>query len=71
MPDKKISLFGYKWDLNPGPFNLKEHALIVIMANASFGNGVAYFTTTIEAQVAFYHQDFGAIGSHNFSRLSG
>ncbi|WEW58646.1 hypothetical protein PRK78_004114 [Emydomyces testavorans] len=59
MPDKKIKAFGQEWHLNPGPFNLKEHALIVIMANASFGTGVAYFTDTIQAQKAFYKTDFG------------
>ncbi|KAI1907448.1 hypothetical protein LOZ61_006141 [Ophidiomyces ophidiicola] len=59
MPAKTIRAFGHKWDLNPGPFNIKEHALIVIMANASIGYGVAYFTDTIQAQVAFYQTDFG------------
>ncbi|EFW21593.1 hypothetical protein D8B26_001765 [Coccidioides posadasii str. Silveira] len=59
MPNRKINIFGSEWDLNPGPFNLKEHALIVIMANASIGNGVAYFTDTVQVQIAFYNADFG------------
>jgi hypothetical protein len=64
MPSRKFKAFGQEWSLNPGPFNIKEHALIVIMANASFGGGVAYFTDTIQAQKAFYHQDFGM--AHGF-----
>lgn len=32
----------HHWFINPGPFNIKEHALIVIMANV--GNQSAYAT---------------------------
>lgn len=55
MPNVKI--FGVP--LNPGPFNIKEHALIVIMANTSFGGGAAYATDILLAQNRFYNQDFG------------
>lgn len=44
MPDKTITLLGHKMSLNPGPFNKKEHTVIVVMANASFGNGYLYGT---------------------------
>ncbi|KAH8775976.1 OPT oligopeptide transporter protein-domain-containing protein [Hyaloscypha sp. PMI_1271] len=44
--------------LNPGPFNIKEHGVIVVMANATFGNGVGDFTDTIVAQRGFYGQHF-------------
>jgi hypothetical protein len=54
MPDRTFRTFGVRWNLNPGTFNLKEHGLIVIMANAAFGNGVGYFTDTIVAQRGFY-----------------
>jgi hypothetical protein len=50
MPSRVFHTFGMKWCLNPGPFNIKEHGVIVIMANAAFGNGVGYFTDTIVAQ---------------------
>ncbi|KAI1321827.1 hypothetical protein EDD11_000103 [Mortierella claussenii] len=33
LPTRTFSLFGYKYSLNPGPFNIKEHVLITIMAN--------------------------------------
>ncbi|KAA8911948.1 hypothetical protein TRICI_003634 [Trichomonascus ciferrii] len=46
--------------LNPGPFNLKEHGLITIMANVSFGTGAAYLTDVVIAMRHFYSTvDFG------------
>lgn len=33
LPKYRISAFGYSLSLNPGPFNIKEHALIAIMVN--------------------------------------
>ncbi|KAK4442141.1 OPT family small oligopeptide transporter [Podospora aff. communis PSN243] len=59
MPDKKFETFGIRWSLNPGPFNIKEHAIIVVMANVSFS--VAYATDIILAQMVFYKQDFGLL----------
>ncbi|CUM55232.1 uncharacterized protein AC631_00988 [Debaryomyces fabryi] len=52
-----IKIFGAP--LNPGPFNIKEHTLIVIMANVSFGGGAAYATDILLSQNKFYNQDFG------------
>ncbi|ORY69704.1 OPT family small oligopeptide transporter [Pseudomassariella vexata] len=57
MPTKQFSFFGIPWSLNPGPFNIKEHSVIVVMASVSFS--VAYATDIILAQVVFYKQDFG------------
>ncbi|KAE8132024.1 OPT oligopeptide transporter protein-domain-containing protein [Aspergillus pseudotamarii] len=59
LPNKTFSLFGLKFNLNPGPFSKKEHAIAVLMANASFGGGTAYATDIIVAQRAFYKQRFG------------
>lgn len=59
MPDKKFKLFGKEFNLNPGPFSKKEHAIVVIMANATFGGGAAYATDVLLAQRAFYHNRFG------------
>lgn len=61
MPTRPFSTLGFHWSLNPCPFSVKEHALIVIMANASFGSGFAYFADTLTAQRAFYGQNFGKI----------
>jgi hypothetical protein len=59
MPTTKHRTFGIEWSLNPGPFNVKEHSIIVVMASVSFT--VAYATDIILAQVVFYKQDFGII----------
>lgn len=59
MPKKKFTTFGIVWSLNPGPFNMKEHTIITVMANASFGGGAAYSTDVLLAQEAFYGQNFG------------
>jgi len=33
MPQWNFSLFGQQFELNPGPFNKKEHMVITIMAS--------------------------------------
>lgn len=57
MPTRKFRTFGIPWSLNPGPFNIKEHSIIMVMASVSFS--VAYATDIILAQKVFYKQDFG------------
>ncbi|KAI1752395.1 OPT oligopeptide transporter protein-domain-containing protein [Xylaria castorea] len=59
VPDKQVTLFGVTCDLNPGPFNIKEHSIIVVMASVSFS--VAYATDVILAQLVFYKQNFGIV----------
>ncbi|KAI8947659.1 OPT oligopeptide transporter protein-domain-containing protein [Xylaria longipes] len=59
VPKKQITLFGVTCDLNPGPFNIKEHSIIVVMASVSFS--VAYATDIILAQLVFYKQNFGIV----------
>lgn len=59
IPVKRIHIFGLRFDLNPGPFTKKEHTVVVIMANATFGGGAAYATDVLLAQRAFYKQRFG------------
>ncbi|KPM37308.1 Sexual differentiation process protein isp4 [Neonectria ditissima] len=57
FPEREFNTFGIRWSLNPGPFNIKEHAIIVVMASVSFS--VAYATDIILAQLIFYKQNFG------------
>jgi hypothetical protein len=38
-------LGGASWSLNPGPFNIKEHALICIMANVSVVPAYSLYVT--------------------------
>ncbi|KAI7901668.1 OPT family small oligopeptide transporter [Cokeromyces recurvatus] len=42
---------------NPGPFNMKEHVLITVMANCSYGT--AYAIDIITIQNLWYGQDMG------------
>ncbi|OEL21098.1 Oligopeptide transporter 4 [Dichanthelium oligosanthes] len=51
-------LRGWDWSLNPGPFNMKEHVLISIFANAgfAFGGGSAYAVGIVNIIRAFYHR---------------
>lgn len=55
MPNREFSFLGMKGNLNPGPFNVKEHVLIVVMANAAFGGGTGYFIDTVVSLQKFYH----------------
>lgn len=57
VPNKSLNFFGKRIPLNPGPFNIKEHSIIVVMAGVSFS--VAYATDIILAQLVFYKQNFG------------
>jgi OPT family small oligopeptide transporter len=59
LPTRQFSFFGIKWSMNPGPFNIKEHTLITIMANVSFAQGAAYSTFGLEALIGFYKVDYG------------
>ncbi|XP_027112756.1 oligopeptide transporter 4 [Coffea arabica] len=59
LPEKKFRLPGFGqrlFSFNPGPFNMKEHVLITIFANAgaAFGNGSAYAVSIINIIIAFY-----------------
>jgi len=57
LPTTKFNTFGYVWTLNPGPFNVKEHTVITVMAKSvEFG---AYATDLLLSQDLFYAQDFG------------
>ncbi|KAL7127672.1 hypothetical protein ABFS83_14G267600 [Erythranthe nasuta] len=55
----RIPGFGpQQFSLNPGPFNIKEHVLISIFANAgsAFGNGPAYAVMIVDIIIAFYRR---------------
>ncbi|KIV96090.1 OPT family small oligopeptide transporter [Exophiala mesophila] len=57
VPKKKFKIFGIIFDLNPGPFNVKEHVIIVAMSNAAFGGGAGYFIDTVVSLRKFYNFD--------------
>lgn len=60
LPTHKFNVFGREMSFNPGPFNIKEHVLIVVMVNT--GGTSAYATDILAIQNLFYHQDIGAAG---------
>ncbi|KAJ5895399.1 hypothetical protein N7495_007090 [Penicillium taxi] len=47
IPTRTFSTFGLRWTFNPGPFTIKEHTVITIMANVSIG--YAYCTDALLA----------------------
>ncbi|OBZ72977.1 Sexual differentiation process protein isp4 [Grifola frondosa] len=53
----RVKIFGLS--LNPGPFTLKEHVLITIMANVGYQS--AYATDIIAVQRVYYHQTYNFI----------
>ncbi|KZT65583.1 OPT oligopeptide transporter [Daedalea quercina L-15889] len=57
LPERRFNTFGYVWSLNPGPFNIKEHTVITIMASAVYSD--VYVTTVFATQKAFYNQSIG------------
>ncbi|KAJ5902554.1 OPT oligopeptide transporter [Penicillium taxi] len=50
LPTRQYSIFGWRFSLNPGPFNQKEHILITVMANVGYGGslGTAYTTNIFD-----------------------
>ncbi|EJT99866.1 OPT oligopeptide transporter [Dacryopinax primogenitus] len=52
LPTRKFHTFGYEWSFNPGPFNIKEHTVITVMANVVYGG--AYATDILITQTVFY-----------------
>jgi OPT family small oligopeptide transporter len=62
LPNKEFKIFGRTANLNPGPFNVKEHVIIVAMANAAFGGGSGYFLDTVVSLSKFYHFDTSQFG---------
>lgn len=63
LPKKEIHIPGIKWSfsLNPGPFNLKEHCLITIFANA--GATSVYAVNIVTIVKAFYHRRLNPVAA--------
>ncbi|XP_051126119.1 oligopeptide transporter 5-like [Andrographis paniculata] len=63
LPTKAIAIPGTKWSfsMNPGPFNLKEHCLITIFANA--GTTGVYAIGTVTIVKAFYHRRLNPVAA--------
>ncbi|XP_047957244.1 oligopeptide transporter 5-like [Salvia hispanica] len=63
LPTEAVKIPGTKWSftMNPGPFNLKEHCLITIFANA--GVTGAYAVNIITIIKAFYHRKINLVAA--------
>nr|XP_010320236.1 oligopeptide transporter 2-like [Solanum lycopersicum] len=59
LPKRKFTIKSWEFSFNPGPFNVKEHVLISIFANAgsAFGNGPAYAVGIVDIIKAFYFRN--------------
>jgi OPT family small oligopeptide transporter len=59
MPTRTFHTFGLAWSLNPGPFNIKEHTVVTLMASVTYG--YAYSTDALLALQAksLYNRDLG------------
>ncbi|KAK0535635.1 hypothetical protein OC835_002310 [Tilletia horrida] len=58
LPTKVFKTPVGSFTLNPGPFNIKEHTMITVMANVTAGG--AYATDIIGVQRFLYNQSWGA-----------
>ncbi|KAF9580759.1 hypothetical protein BGW38_002460 [Lunasporangiospora selenospora] len=57
LPTHTFNFFGWKFSLNPGPFNIKEHVLITIMANTGATTFAAIDIIVI--QRLYYNDSWG------------
>ncbi|KAG5931379.1 hypothetical protein E4U53_001803 [Claviceps sorghi] len=57
LPNKEHHVLGFTFNLNPGPFNVKEHTIITMMTAA--GSSFSYAIDILLAQEVFYQQRFG------------
>lgn len=55
LPTTQFRTFGYTWSLNPGPFNVKEHTLIVAMVTMCWQT--VYATSIFVTQEVNYGQE--------------
>ncbi|KAL2893034.1 Oligopeptide transporter 2 [Bienertia sinuspersici] len=59
IPTKKYKLGPWEFSFNPGPFNVKEHVLISMFANAgaAFGSGTAYAIGIVDIIRALHEKE--------------
>jgi hypothetical protein len=59
VPMKKFRTFGIEWTFNPGPWTIKEHTVVTLMANVT--SGYPYSTNALEALQAksLYNHNMG------------
>ncbi|XP_010520694.1 PREDICTED: oligopeptide transporter 4 [Tarenaya hassleriana] len=68
LPTTRFTIPGFgsnRLTLNPGPFNMKEHVLISIFANAgsAFGSGSAFAVSIVTIIKAFYRRNISFLAA--------
>ncbi|EOA37544.1 hypothetical protein CARUB_v10011782mg [Capsella rubella] len=65
LPETKYKIGSWEFSFNPGPFNVKEHVLISMFANAGagFGSGTAYAVGIVDIIMAFYKRKISFLAS--------
>ncbi|ORX65716.1 oligopeptide transporter 7-like protein [Linderina pennispora] len=57
LPTRKFNTFGYTWTFNPGPFSIKEHAIISIFAASAATS--AYSIDILVVETIYYNRPMG------------
>ncbi|EPQ54770.1 OPT-domain-containing protein [Gloeophyllum trabeum ATCC 11539] len=60
LPTWQFTTFGYTWSLNPGPFNMKEHMVITIMANVGFSAPYTNYVIFVQYIDRFFNQPWAS-----------
>ncbi|KAF8030988.1 hypothetical protein BT93_D0237 [Corymbia citriodora subsp. variegata] len=70
LPSRPIQVpfTGWRFSLNPGPFNMKEHVLITIFANS--GAGGVYAVHIVAIVKALYHRSINVFASFLLSQTT-
>lgn len=71
LPRRQFNFFGWRWSLNPGKFNKKEHMLITIMANVSFTAPYTNYIIPAQALPQFFDQKFAYNTGYQFLNTIG
>ena len=61
LPKRRVHFFRWSFDLNPGPFSIKEHLLIGVLSSS--GASSAYASDIINIQELYFNQHMGIISS--------
>lgn len=57
LPTRHFEFFGWKFTLNTGPFNQKEHTLITVMTAVSFGGAYVTDIFVVQRLSIYYNQN--------------
>ncbi|ORX95574.1 hypothetical protein K493DRAFT_282725 [Basidiobolus meristosporus CBS 931.73] len=61
LPEKEINVFGFKFNLNPGPFSIKEHVLITLSASSGATSNLGEIVVSVKD--LFYHEQMHPLGA--------